>query len=44
MIAWDNLGAGVCYKRPEGDAVRCATGYPCLSSGEGWLGVVENQT
>ena len=29
---------------PEGDGVRCTTGYPRFSTREGWLDVVENQT
>ena len=40
----DNLEARGCYKRPEGDGVRCATCYPCFFNREGWLDVVENQT
>ena len=40
----DNLEVGGCYKRPEGDGVRCATGYPRFFNREGWLDVVENQT
>ena len=44
MVAWDNLGAGDCYKRPEVDGVRCAIGYPRFSNREGWLDVVEDRT
>ena len=38
----DNLEAGGCYKKPEGDEVRYATSYPRFFNKEGWLDVIEN--
>ena len=40
----NNLEAGGCYKKLEGDGVGYAIGYPLFFNREGWLDVIENKT